>query len=90
MNKAHIRNIMDFEYPKVTMTYGHVIYFGAKFQKKMKKGSVFVGFLGGEKPNSPKQYFSPLSKMDFSLGTFFESIFHFKEICSRHLLSFKC
>jgi hypothetical protein len=45
---------MDFEYPKVTVTYGHVIYFGAKFQKKMKKGSVFVGFLG-EKTKFPKK-----------------------------------
>jgi len=90
MNKAHIKNTMDFNYPNVTMTYGHVIYFGENFQKNMKKGSVFLVFLGGKKTNSPEKYFSPHSKMDFSLGTFFESIFHFKELCSRHLLSFKC
>lgn len=42
MNKAHIKNTMDFDYPKFTMTYGHVIYFGAKFQKNMKKGSRWI------------------------------------------------
>jgi len=55
MNKAHIKNTMDFDYPKVTMTYGHVIYFGAKFQKYMKKGSVFLVFGGGGEKQIPRK-----------------------------------
>lgn len=58
MNKAHIKNTMDFDYPKFTMTYGHVIYFGAKFQKNMKKGSVFLVFWGGKNKFPENIYFT--------------------------------
>ncbi len=37
------------------MTYGHVIYFGAKFQKYMKKGSVFLVFGGGGEKQIPRK-----------------------------------